>query len=121
MKLIVKLAKHGLVHGDFNEFNLMLDRNDHVILIDFPQMISTSHKCARLVFKSVITVLKSYRKTEAVSGNLQNEVANRDDAFFGSHNNSLMLFDRVRSGKHQSDLSQVLGIRIPYNKHVLVK
>ena len=47
MDLIVKLAKHGLVHGDFNEYNLMLDDEDRVILIDFPQMLSTSHKVAK--------------------------------------------------------------------------
>ena len=49
MELIVKLARHGLVHGDFNEFNLMLDKKDHVTLIDFPQMLSTSHKSAKFV------------------------------------------------------------------------
>lgn len=43
MELIVKLANHGLIHGDFNEFNLMLDDEDHITMIDFPQMVSTSH------------------------------------------------------------------------------
>lgn len=43
MELIVKLANHGLIHGDFNEFNLMLEDQDHITLIDFPQMVSTSH------------------------------------------------------------------------------
>ena len=43
MELVVKLANHGLIHGDFNEFNLMLDAKDHVTMIDFPQMVSTSH------------------------------------------------------------------------------
>lgn len=43
MDLIVKLANHGLIHGDFNEFNLMLDDQDHITMIDFPQMVSTSH------------------------------------------------------------------------------
>ena len=46
MNLIVKLANHGLIHGDFNEFNLMIDDNDQVTLIDFPQMVSTSHSNA---------------------------------------------------------------------------
>jgi len=23
--LVIKLAEHGLIHGDFNEFNLMID------------------------------------------------------------------------------------------------
>lgn len=43
MELIVKLANHGLIHGDFNEFNLMVDDQDHITMIDFPQMVSTSH------------------------------------------------------------------------------
>lgn len=43
MELIVKLANSGLIHGDFNEFNLMIDDNDHITMIDFPQMVSTSH------------------------------------------------------------------------------
>lgn len=43
MELIVKLANHGLIHGDFNEFNLMLDSEDRITMIDFPQMVSTSH------------------------------------------------------------------------------
>lgn len=47
MELIVKLANHGLIHGDFNEFNLMLDDNEHVTMIDFPQMVSTSHPNAQ--------------------------------------------------------------------------
>lgn len=56
MDLIVKLANHGLIHGDFNEFNLMLDDQDHITMIDFPQMVSTSHPNAEwwvlLQFKS---------------------------------------------------------------------
>lgn len=43
MNLIVRLANHGLIHGDFNEFNIMLDDKDNVTMIDFPQMLSTSH------------------------------------------------------------------------------
>ena len=43
MELLVKLGNHGLIHGDFNEFNLMLDDKDHITMIDFPQMVSTSH------------------------------------------------------------------------------
>ena len=46
MNLIMRLASHGLIHGDFNEFNLMLDDQDRVTLIDFPQMVSTSHSNA---------------------------------------------------------------------------
>lgn len=43
MDLIVKLAQHGLIHGDFNEFNILIKDDGKPILIDFPQMVSTSH------------------------------------------------------------------------------
>ena len=43
MELIVRLASFGLIHGDFNEFNLLLDDKDRVTIIDLPQMVSTSH------------------------------------------------------------------------------
>jgi RIO-like serine/threonine protein kinase len=43
MDLIVKLAQHGLIHGDFNEFNILIKDSGKPILIDFPQMVSTSH------------------------------------------------------------------------------
>jgi RIO kinase 2 len=36
MDLIVRLAQHGLVHGDFNEFNMMIDDNEKITMIDFP-------------------------------------------------------------------------------------
>lgn len=55
MELIVKLANHGLIHGDFNEFNLMLDDQDHITMIDFPQMVSTSHPNAEWL----VSLLKS--------------------------------------------------------------
>lgn len=33
---IIRLAEHGLIHGDFNEFNLMIDDEDKITMIDFP-------------------------------------------------------------------------------------
>lgn len=43
MNLVVRLAEHGLIHCDFNEFNLMINDKEEITLIDFPQMVSTSH------------------------------------------------------------------------------
>eukprot|EP01063_Lacrimia_lanifica_P019236 TRINITY_DN2633_c0_g2_i1.p2 TRINITY_DN2633_c0_g2~~TRINITY_DN2633_c0_g2_i1.p2 ORF type:complete len:534 (+),score=276.35 TRINITY_DN2633_c0_g2_i1:83-1684(+) len=48
--LVVKFAKYGLIHGDFNEFNIMLTDDDEVIVIDFPQMTSTNHPNAKMYF-----------------------------------------------------------------------
>ena len=50
MEIIVRLAQHGLVHGDYNEFNMMIDDDEKLTMIDFPQMISTSHPNADYYF-----------------------------------------------------------------------
>ena len=44
IKLLYKLAECGLVHCDFNEFNIMVDQSYNITIIDFPQMVSTHHK-----------------------------------------------------------------------------
>lgn len=48
MNLIVRFADSGVIHGDFNEFNIMLTDDEKPIIIDFPQMISTSHPNAEV-------------------------------------------------------------------------
>ncbi|XP_072520717.1 serine/threonine-protein kinase RIO2 [Salminus brasiliensis] len=60
MELIVKLANHGLIHGDFNEFNLMLDDRDHITMIDFPQMVSTSHPNAEWYFDRDVKCVRDF-------------------------------------------------------------
>ncbi|KAJ8263078.1 hypothetical protein COCON_G00155350 [Conger conger] len=60
MELIVKLANHGLIHGDFNEFNLMLDDKDHVTMIDFPQMVSTTHQNAEWYFDRDVKCIRDF-------------------------------------------------------------
>lgn len=34
--LLERFAQHGLIHSDFNEFNLMLTTDLKLIVIDFP-------------------------------------------------------------------------------------
>jgi RIO kinase 2 len=47
MDLIVRFAHAGLIHGDFNEFNILIRHSDgEPVVIDFPQMVSTSHENA---------------------------------------------------------------------------
>ncbi|KAM9138251.1 serine/threonine-protein kinase RIO2 [Pangshura tecta] len=62
MELIVKLANHGLIHGDFNEFNLLLDSRDQVTMIDFPQMVSTSHPNAEWYFDRDVKCIRDFFK-----------------------------------------------------------
>jgi RIO kinase 2 len=68
--LLLRLAKHGLIHGDFNEFNILLredkDPNDEdkitltPILIDFPQMISMDHPNAEMYFDRDVACIKRF-------------------------------------------------------------
>jgi RIO kinase 2 len=47
MELIVRLARSGLIHGDFNEFNILIRvEDDEPVVIDFPQMVSIRHENA---------------------------------------------------------------------------
>ncbi len=48
--IIENLALHGLVHCDLNEFNIMIDEDEKVTVIDFPQMVSTQHADAEELF-----------------------------------------------------------------------
>ena len=60
MNLIVKFGNHGVIHGDFNEFNIMLTEDEEPIIIDFPQMISTSHPDAKLYFDRDVNCIRDF-------------------------------------------------------------
>ncbi|KAI1874756.1 uncharacterized protein JN550_002185 [Neoarthrinium moseri] len=76
--IILRLAKHGLIHGDFNEFNILLkeertpaneaedgpDAEEQIrvtpVLIDFPQMVSTEHPNAEFYFDRDVACIKRF-------------------------------------------------------------
>ncbi|KAI8979824.1 RIO1 family-domain-containing protein [Mycotypha africana] len=60
MSLIVKLAQYGLIHGDFNEFNILIKSDGSPILIDFPQMVSTSHMNAEYYFNRDVECIRTF-------------------------------------------------------------
>uniref|UniRef100_A0A0K0EYT3 Serine/threonine-protein kinase RIO2 n=1 Tax=Strongyloides venezuelensis TaxID=75913 RepID=A0A0K0EYT3_STRVS len=62
MNLIVRLARHGLIHGDFNEFNLMMKKDEEPIMIDFPQMISIDHPNAEYYFMRDVNCIRDFFK-----------------------------------------------------------
>lgn len=62
MNLIVRLGNHGVIHGDFNEFNIMVTDDAKPILIDFPQMVSTSHQQAKMFFDRDVTGVREWFK-----------------------------------------------------------
>lgn len=58
MNLIVRLGNSGVIHGDFNEFNLMVTDDGKAVLIDFPQMMSTSHPNAEFFFERDVNCVR---------------------------------------------------------------
>lgn len=66
--LVVRLAEHGLIHCDFNEFNIMIDDDERVTMIDFPQMVSVSHRNAQMYFdRDVECIYKFFSKRFNIS------------------------------------------------------
>jgi RIO kinase 2 len=61
---IVRLAQHGLIHGDFNEFNILVEEKDDGTLvptiIDFPQMVSIDHANADYYFDRDVACIKRF-------------------------------------------------------------
>ena len=61
MDIIVQLAEASLIHCDFNEFNLLVTvEKEEVVLIDFPQMVSTSHPNAEAYFDRDVQCVHTY-------------------------------------------------------------
>ncbi|XP_050457642.1 uncharacterized protein LOC126854704 [Cataglyphis hispanica] len=62
MDLIVRLANHGVIHGDFNEFNIMIKDDGKPVIIDFPQMVSTEHENAEEYFQRDVNCIRDFFK-----------------------------------------------------------
>lgn len=68
--MILRLAQYGLIHGDFNEFNILLKETPNKeakggveltpILIDFPQMVSVDHSNAEYYFDRDVQCVKRF-------------------------------------------------------------
>ncbi|XP_074029586.1 RIO kinase 2 [Leptinotarsa decemlineata] len=62
MNLIVRFADSGVIHGDFNEFNIILTDDEKPVIIDFPQMISTEHPNAEFFFNRDVNCINEFFK-----------------------------------------------------------
>ncbi|EFN83388.1 serine/threonine-protein kinase RIO2 [Harpegnathos saltator] len=62
MDLIVRLGNHGVIHGDFNEFNIMIKDDGKPVIIDFPQMISIEHTNAEFYFERDVKCIHYFFK-----------------------------------------------------------
>ncbi|PSC74501.1 Serine threonine-kinase rio2 [Micractinium conductrix] len=63
MALLSRLAGLGLVHCDYNEFNLLINEREELTLIDFPQMVSVGHANAEELFeRDVECIIRFFSK-----------------------------------------------------------
>lgn len=74
MEIILRLAGYGLIHGDFNEFNILIQEDATAsttpdetltvkatpVLIDFPQMVSIDHANAEFYFDRDVVCIKRF-------------------------------------------------------------
>ncbi len=79
IEIILRLAQYGLIHGDFNEFNILIKEEDETpseppddpekparflkltpVLIDFPQMVSVDHANAEMYFDRDVNCIKRF-------------------------------------------------------------
>lgn len=67
MEMLVRLCSLGLIHGDFNEFNILIkeeEQGDDIrlvpVLIDFPQMVSVDHPNAEFYFNRDVECIKRF-------------------------------------------------------------
>ena len=64
LAMLVRFSENGLIHGDYNEFNLISnEEGTKLTVIDFPQCISVSHPNADMYFnRDVECVYKFFDK-----------------------------------------------------------
>ncbi|KAJ9602848.1 Serine/threonine-protein kinase rio2 [Cladophialophora chaetospira] len=67
MEMLVRLCTLGLIHGDFNEFNILIKEEEQgedirlvPVLIDFPQMVSVDHPNAEFYFNRDVDCVKRF-------------------------------------------------------------
>lgn len=67
MNFIVKLGKSGLIHCDFNEFNIIIRDKEEAknhefdfVVIDFPQCVSIDHVDAKAYFDRDVEGIRSF-------------------------------------------------------------
>lgn len=100
--LVVRLAEHGLIHCDFNEFNIMIGDDEKITMIDFPQMVSVSHRNAQMYFdRDVECVFKFFKKRFNLS--FHETVDDENDVDIDEDENSRPCFNSISKGAGSLD------------------
>jgi len=65
-------VKAGVIHADLSEFNIMLQPDDHILIIDWPQYVRVDHPNADdLIERDVKNVLKFFSRKFRVKMKLE--------------------------------------------------
>ncbi|VWU51300.1 serine/threonine protein kinase RIO2 [Hepatocystis sp. ex Piliocolobus tephrosceles] len=99
---IMKFAEASIIHGDFNEFNILIDEDDNITVIDFPQIVSLEHTNAEIYFerdvkcildhfykkyKILITDYPTYKDAMSIH---KGQILDTKDTIKDKHNDALM-------------------------------
>lgn len=86
LRIAVRFAQHGLVHCDLNEFNILVEDDGEITVIDFPQMVSTAHVDAEQLFDRDIDGIRRFfqhrfgvDEEQMIRPDLDEVVASRDN------------------------------------------
>ncbi len=61
----------GIIHGDLSPYNIILQPNGHILIIDWPQYITTKHPNAReLLKRDVRNVIKHFQRRQKMKTRL---------------------------------------------------
>lgn len=101
---LTRLAAYGLVHGDFNEFNLMINPKElRVWVIDLPQATSRDHMNAAEFFERDVRCVERFFKRRFGISLRRRETAQKDDSLHKVRCVSHQLFCPTFFGKVSSD------------------
>lgn len=103
MKFIVKLANNGLIHCDFNEFNIIVvhedaenkeQYRDNFVVIDFPQCISIGHVDAEYYFKRDVDCIRRFFKKKIGYEPIQDSSMIDTDGYGDGYKYAYPVFER---------------------------
>lgn len=131
MSFIVKLGKSGLIHCDFNEFNIMIqktsttsgkgddddDDNGNInsngpgfIVIDFPQCISIDHPDAEFYFKRDVDCIRRFFKKKLKYTPVVDSTMLDEDGFGDGYKYPYPVFSRdIKREDNLDELLQASG------------
>lgn len=116
MLFIVKLANSGLIHCDFNEFNIMIknevqDSSDcGFVVIDFPQCISIEHKDAEFYFQRDVECIRRFFRKKLKYDPKPDSAMLDEDGFGEAHKYAYPEFSRdVHRCDNLDELVQASG------------